>query len=278
MAGREVDEAAETVKKLLVLGPSNVVFRETDASASAAELFEQALNGASGGPAWMAESRLLFYARSMARRADTAVEEVGPDAVLLTLISKPFIIEAPIARLRRLLPGLYPKARRIADWLKSLAGGNNVASPRGWLFRLPRWLLLMTIGGEPELDIDDAIAYAKATLDALVSHEDILVVCRLPFGLNASAGARGRRQMERVERFNEAVGEHCRKRHVITYERGLEMQRAGTTIGQSARDGEHADYGAQVFDAGFVSRIIVRAMEGEGVGEAGKTVVPPAAR
>jgi hypothetical protein len=249
--------------RVLVLGPSQVsyAYHESQETTTVGALLERALVERAPATQWRCESRALFYGPRMAERAAALVRELQPDAVFLTLSANPFLRDIPMARIRRRWPRLYPAARRIAERLKRLAGGGQVSSPKGWVFRFPQWLLLIVVGGEPEVAVDAARAFTLETLQALTRQEDLPVVCRLPGAITAVKSSREKEKYrERMNSFLGPVRDYCGQHGVFCWDLWAELSRAGRDVGISP-DGEYTDLPTRRFEADSVAEMLTSLLE-----------------
>jgi hypothetical protein len=223
---------------------------------------ERALEKRLPGSVWRCQTRPLFYGRRMADLAERHAREVKPSAVVVNLGATPFARDVPIARIRRRWPRLYPYARSAAERLKGLAGGGRVGGPGGWPYRLPRWLVEVLIGAEPEVQVEEAMACTTEALDALVRSEETAVVCGfgfMPFPVEGKQAATFR---ARADLFRSTVQRYCAERHVASYDRLEELTRAGRQSGRSF-DADYADQQTREFEAMLIADRIARSLTTE---------------
>jgi len=198
----------------------------------------------------------------MGEMAGRYIDHSRPAAVVLTLVSDSFARDVPIAVVRRRWPRLYPVARSLADRLKKGAGGGFVQRPRGWIYRLPRWVVIQLIGAEPEIPLDAAVDSAKDALDELVRREDVLVICGFSFHAPMPGGRGAKSRQRGVDAFTAAIDDHCRARHVRVYDRRFETRRAGLPNGRSI-DMDYADLPTRTYEASLIADLVVAGLSAE---------------
>ena len=242
-------------RSVLLLGSSRLNYVEGDPSGSLTALLSAALGERAVSVTWRVEGRPLFYGPRMPEVARRHWETTRADFVVVDLGSNAFADDVPIARIRRRWPRLYPFARRMAERFKVMAGGGQVASPRGWLFRFPRWLVLRLVGAEPEVEMEAATAATLATLDQLLRLEDPVVICSFGF-MPEPSGPRARAvYRSRVQPFTRRVLEYCREHHVAVYDRLEALAEAGRPAGRSV-DRNYVDRATREFDAAKLAEMV----------------------
>jgi hypothetical protein len=243
---------------VLLLGASNLLYTETDASSTLTALLEAELNGVLADQAWHSEARPLFFGPRMGEMASIYVKTDKPTAVVVNLGEMPFSRDVPIARIKRRWPRLYPLARRLAERSKALAGGNRVRGPRGWLFRFPRWVAIKLIGAEPEIALEDAVTWTLDALDSLVRSEDVIVVCGLSFMPGPTHGAERQVYWRRANSFKSRISGYCQDHHVPIYDRLQELAHAGRQTAFSV-DADYGNLATRRFEAGLIRERIASA-------------------
>ncbi len=251
-------ESLTNERRILLLGPSSLAYTDTDDSDAIPALLQAELRQRLPGFEWRCEVRSWLYTPRSPEIAQRHVDAFRPDVVVLSLVTTPFWTNNPIAVIRRRWPRLYPYARRIAERLKRMARGGHIASPRGWLFRFPRLLLVWAIGAEPEVDYQEATDATTATLDALARNEDLQVICGF------SRFLPGKRtppvSLQRIAFFTERVLGRCRSHHFAAYDRAEALATAGKAEGH-ARDLDYADLQTRRFEAGLMADLIAETFE-----------------
>jgi hypothetical protein len=175
-----------------------------------------------------------------------------PDVIALNLIQAPFLLDMPLAVVRRRWPRLYPRTRALAQRLRAAAGGRDVRTPRGWLYRLPRRLLQLAVGGEPEIAVEDAIACTTETLDRLLQLEDCALVCGFHTLPERATGRAADLYAQRVGLFKRRVGDYCREHHIRVYDLEAELARQGRTYAYSGADKLYPDLPARAFQTALL--------------------------
>ncbi len=247
---------------VLLLGSSNVSFTDTETDTSLTTLVRSQLEERIPDIDWRCEGRPIHYGRRMAEMAERHTKAIRPAAVILSLVQAPFAANVPIAVIRRRWPRLYPVARFIAERLRLAAGGVQVNSIRGLLFQAPRWLLVRLIGAEPEVPLEDAIRYTKDALDALVRIEEPLVFCGMGFTPSAPPNTPRRIYEYRLSTFRREVLQHCRLRHVETYDRNSAAAAAGRKLARSF-DERYADLQTRSFQAQLIADLVTASIAGQ---------------
>lgn len=241
---------------ILLLGTSNLRYADTGPGTSVADMLEAGLAGCGEGGTWTCEVRPCFYGPRMAEIADKHCTDVEPRVVYLRLVGNLFLDRAPIAVVRRRWPRFYPAARRVADRLKRISGGHKLNTPRGALYRLPRWLMAAVIGAETEVNPEDALRWTRETLAKLARREDAHVVC----GFSVHVGDESRDDaayMARLEGFKDALRAACESHHIPLFDREVEMERAGI-FDRRAMDEAYAGLSTRRFEAHRLAEVIVR--------------------
>jgi hypothetical protein len=224
-------------------------------------LLQRRLTEAAPGQAWRCVTRPLHFGARMAEMAVRHVEATMPEAVVISLVESPFTWRNPMGRIRRRWPRFYPYARRIADRLKGAAGGGNVNSVRGLVFRAPRRLLCWVVGAEPEVDVEDAVAATIATLEALARREELCVVMGMTRFPASRQGRRAAAHQAIVSRFQAPIREACLRQHVAFYDRVEEAERAGFVIGYG-NDRDYANLESRSFEAGLMASRVLAGLQG----------------
>ncbi len=247
------------VKTILLLGPSNLAYSEGDAEASILAMVPRELEAATG-ERWRCEARFVTYGRRMAEFAERHAREVRPDVIVLNLIQAPFLLDMPLAVVRRRWPRIYPRARALAERLRAAAGGRDVRTARGWLYRLPRQLLLLAVGGEPEIAVEDAIGCSTETLDRLLRMEECALVCGFYMLPERATGRAANLYEQRVGLFRTRVGDYCREHHIQIYDLETELNRHSRTYDYSTADRLYPDLPTRRFQTDLVVDYVTRAM------------------
>ncbi|HEY7269595.1 MAG TPA: hypothetical protein VH951_07190 [Dehalococcoidia bacterium] len=257
-------------QRVLLLGASQVRYSDSGPADSVLGLLESHLARLRPDIAWRCENRPLHYGARMPEFALRAIDEVKPSAVVLGFVIGPFTWPNPMGRIRRRWPRVYRLARNSAEFLKKLAGGGNVSSPRGLIFRAPRQLLAWTIGAEPEVDADAAMDSTVATLDALARREDVAIVCGLTLFPAAQESRRTTNYATVQDRFRELVKDGCRRHHFGLYDRIDQAARLGHAIGYGINK-DYADLPTRRQDAESLAALIVAGLEFEASAPAATT-------
>jgi hypothetical protein len=243
--------------RVLLLGPSNTNFTETSPDETLPKLIEAELRRLAPDVSWECASERLFFGDSMPRRAVSVVRRVRPDLVVVVCASPAFSMYAVVYRLQQSAPWLYRPALKAAQVLKGMAGGGSEGSPslRGQIFRLPRRVAARVFGLATVTTVDEAIASTKEALDALLREEELSVVCRLTVPV-PYYGDQAAEDVGRVERFNAAVGAHCRQRNVTCYDLSAALRGAGRVY-EFWDDRLHPSINTRRFEAGVAAGLVI---------------------
>jgi hypothetical protein len=243
--------------RVLLFGPSNTNFSETSPDEALPGLIEAELRSRAPEVRWECTSERLFFGDSMSRRAVSVVRRLRPNLVIVVFASPAFSMYAVIYRLQLSAPWLYRPALKAAQALKVLAGGGSEGSPsvRGQIFRLPRYLAARVLGLATLTTVDEAIASTRDALGALLSEEEVAVVCRLtvpvPYYRDQIAD-----DAVRVERFNTAVAAYCHQRRVTCYDLSSRLRDAGRVY-EFWDDRLHPNINTRRFEAGVAAAIVL---------------------
>jgi hypothetical protein len=205
---------------------------------------------------WHCLVRPIFYGPRMAELAGRHCADLQPKVVYLSLLGNAFTDPVPIAAIRRRWPSFYPRARQLAELLKSAAGGHSIGGPRGAVYRLPRWLAARVAGAEPEVDLADAVRWSTETLSVLARYEDAQIIC----GFSSFTPPKNR-FAKRVEAarndFRRQLRGVCEAHHIAFFDRPVELAKAGLPDVR-ALDEAYAGLGTRRFEAEQLAGIISR--------------------
>lgn len=235
--------------RVVVAGHSNLMHSPEGPEMSSIALLHATLTRLAPSAEWECLPAYVPMLRPMAASIEEAIHEARPDAAVLTLTGTAFAQEYVLNKLRRRWRRLYRPMLHSARWLKDAARATDpVFTPRRLLFRLPEALAFRIIGGEPYMRLDRAIEIAKDAIETLVRHEDVVTVVRLPGVSFAIPPGRRKAYGAKVQVFNAAVTEVCRRRHVDYFNIVEELERAGRKPGVS-QDLTHFDAQTRQFEA-----------------------------
>jgi len=173
-----------------------------------------------------------------------------------------FLHDYVIFRVRDRWPRLFRVARGIAAPLLALAGGGvaGAPSPRGWIFRAPRWLAALTIGVAPNVALNDAIAWTKEALDALLRTESVQAVfvssanAMVPNIAPAEAARRREAYMTEVRRY-------CLDHAVLMLDPAKVSAALGSRMSLGP-DEYHEDVASRDPQASMYAQAILQALDG----------------
>ncbi len=252
--------ARDATKTVLLLGASHLTYTDTDTSATIPALVEADLASRLPDVSWRCEVRPLFFGPRMPELAERHARDLRPLAVVLSLVQDPFSDDVPIAVIRRRWPRFYPRARKLAERLKTIAGGPGIQSPRGWVYRAPRRLLAALVGAEPEVDVEDAVRFTTATIDSLLRLEEPVVVCGFSFTPHSPAGTRKAVYDQRLALFRQRLRAYCEPRHVAVYDRNEALRSRGLQY-ESGRDRRYASIQTRRAQALEIADIVIASQE-----------------
>jgi hypothetical protein len=250
------------VWRVLIVGSSTASYSEAGPQGSEYALLESYLGRARPETDWRCEAELIYLTRSVAERTLAAVHERRPDVVVLRLVGGNFFNEYVIERLRQISPLAYRWSRDVAEWLRRLGGGgpHGLDTPRGWIYRLPRWLMAKTLGTAPRIRVEEAIAVVSSTLDGLLQQEDLTVVVRLP-SYPKTSDTNLKDYERRVRLFDRSVREYCERRRVPYYD-WAEVRRMAGDERRIGGDGWHPVLDTRDLDARSMAAAVLLALDG----------------
>lgn len=243
---------------VLLLGASNLTYSEDGRSLTLVALIEDEIGKRLPASNWRCEARPLFYGPRMVDAAEAQTKRIKPAAVVVSLLAWSFATGTPMGRIRARWPALYPSARAIADRLKKAAGGTDVKTPRGWIFKAPRWLVLQLVGSEPEVDVNDAVRSSIETLDALVRLEGPLVICAISLFVTKTKRGEAEAVRRRLELFKTSLEDHCRLRHIALYDR------TDQSHNRSPADADYAGLETRRYEASLIAGLLASSFGSEG--------------
>jgi hypothetical protein len=254
------------VYKVLLLGASNMYFSESGEDATAPNLLRAYLRAAAPDSDLEVADARVAYGERMAEFALRARRREEPNAVVLLLGTNNFEQDYVVYAIRRRWPRLYPMALSIADRMNRLSGASmdGGADLRGELFRLPKRLGLMLVGGDPLFPTASAFEWAKDTLDALVAAgEDrpLAAVLHPTSHLKPPKMAAAR-----VAAYSRMLEDYCRAKS-ITFMSRLDYCAAFGVTPRPAPAANYSDRATREADAKAVGDFVLRA-----AGIAGKAV------
>lgn len=247
--------------RVAVVGASNLTYSEVGPDGSSLPLLRRALPRLAPDVAWECLPAPVRMSREVAAPLSAMVGGLQPDIVVLSLTATQFAQDFVTNRIRRRWPKVHRLALRASQRLKISANEPDpVFTPRRLLYRIPDAIAYRLIGGEPYYTVEKAVAGAKEAIDCILRFEDVVGLCRLPRLSEVMRGHRRQLYSERVDVFNAAVSEHCRRRHMPYFMMGDEFEAVGVTptyIG----DGLHFDLPTRTFEADTIARHVVRVLE-----------------
>jgi len=253
-------------RSVLLLGHSSVSYAETGPGDSICDRTEAELNRLAPGLAWHCRTDLLYMTPTMAARVETRLNRDSlPDAVVLLIGEMHFTRDYVVYRVRERWPRLFRGAVRIAQALTDLGGGGpeGAPSPRGWLFRGPRWLAAKLVGVAPDVRVEEAVALTKQTLDAFLRHEGMQVVfffSHQAFPANVPDAEAARRR----DLYIREISAYCGERMIPAVEQASLLRETGRQINLAA-DGWHEDADGRQLQASLFAQAVLQALEGEEV-------------
>jgi len=247
--------------RVAVVGASNLTYSEVGPEGSLLPLPRLALSRLAPDATWECLPAPVRMSREVAAPLGAMVEEMQPDVLVLTLTATPFAQDFVTNRIRRRWPKMHRMALRASQRLKIGAKETDpVFTPRRLLYRIPDAIAYRLIGGEPYYTAERAVAGAKDAIDCILRFEEVVGLCRLPRLSEVMRGRRRQLYADRVDVFNAAVSEHCRRKHMPYFMMGDEFEAAGVTptyIG----DGLHFDLPTRTFEADAIARHVLRVLE-----------------
>jgi hypothetical protein len=244
------------VRSLAILGPSMVFFSDCGDAGTMQGLQASALAETSHDVEWSCQSVLLFPGASMAERTLKFVADNELDAVVLVLSAFPFTHLSVGLQVRRRWPRLYPVVKLLTERLRDVAGGETGASPRRWLFSLPRRIGLWTVGGGYELTPEEFAACVTEALTALRRDEQLAVICRLPVFYWPLPKNERLKAEANVAWVNEMIAGYCESVHIPAYDLSVEASDRGVELAPAA-DGLHFSSASRQFEAETIARYIL---------------------
>lgn len=244
--------------KVLILGSSQYSYTEADPAHAFPRLALPYLQQLAPEVEWETLSEIVYTTFTMPDRVQRLVEKHQPDAVVMHVSSIHFARNDVINALARKVPFLFKPARAFAQWLRDVSGGGprGARSPRGWLYRAPRWLVERLVGSEPTLSLEDALDVVCDTTDRLMKVEDLHILVGLPFG-------RSRRNpvaRERRRAFAAAMGKELVKRR-LPYYRPTKARNDHGIERKVGPDGWHEVVEVRDFEAYTMARTLVFSLQ-----------------
>jgi hypothetical protein len=238
--------------KLLILGSSDVIHRDSDDQPTVPELLKAELQRRFPQVAWLVDSSLLYPTARMREMAARHVDSSQPDLVFLSMGTNTFVERSVEFSLKRRLPLVYPLASRLIRTGKAAGGGRAEGSPGalGLLFRVPRTFARRLFGMAPLIDPEVAFRATEEMFE-LLGASGIPVVVRLAEG-NVQQAEQRAAAAELTSHYNEAVREWCRRFGFPTFRLSDEM-------GEEYRrtpDGLHGDDAARTYEGVRAAELI----------------------
>jgi hypothetical protein len=245
-----------------IFGPSTLLHDDLGEGRSLLALTQRALETVRSDVEWKCGGSVLYIAPGMTERVLRSLETDRPDLVVLRLPQNQWISDYVVYRVRELWPGMYRRAVSVASFLIRLAGGgpDGAPTPRGWVFRVPRWFLGGTIGVAPAVRVEDAVALVKDTIDAVLKLEDVQLLYLMssqtvrPTVPEAEAA-------RRRDYFVRTVAAHCDSRGIPWADPTALRIQAGLERRLSS-DGWHTDLENRELDAGILAEAIIQTLDG----------------
>jgi len=245
-----------------MLGSSGVTYSDTGPAGTLPNLLRAELTERRPDATWVVEAEEIPPARDMPDRVAAAVEAHRPDVVVAMMASNYFTYDSVSARVRRRWPALFRATRALSARVKLVAGGGveGSASPRGWLFRGPRWLASRLVGAEPYMKLDNATDNSRLALEYLGGLPDIVAVCKLPATSRDVTLERRQVNEERVARFHAAMIDTC-DRHSIRYYELLQALSAAGLEHKRTKDGLHPTLETRGAEAWIQADLVLQGLE-----------------
>jgi hypothetical protein len=247
--------------KVLLLGSSGLTHTDSGPSGAPSALLAAELKHRAPGVEWVCDAATVAPTRNMADRVAAVVERERPDVVLLAPAGTYFTYDYVVVRLRRIAPRLYDRALWLSRRMKRWAGGGfeGSKSPRGWIFRLPRWLGARLLGMEPHMKVEHAIENTSEALGYLVKQEDVVTLFKLPTISTELSGKRAAEAGLRLNQFHSAMESRCRAHHVPCYELREAYGTEGANLAKG-RDGAHWPLEIRKWEAGYLAGLILESL------------------
>jgi len=284
-------------KSVQIFGPSTLNLSDQGPEGSLIGLAKKALADARPDIDWTCEGTTLHISPGMAGRLRRALADKRPDVVVLRVPQNQFMGEYVVYRIRELWPGLYDRSLALSHWVVQLAGGGQLGdgsvnegafpshwvvqlagggqagapTPRGWLFRIPRWVACRIIGTAPAVSVEAAVDLVKQTIDAVLRFEDVHLVYLMSTptvqpNILAAAAAKKR------EHFVRGVGGYC-DQHQVPWLDPMTAYGASGRTRAAAVDGWHSTSDDREFDGWILAQSILQTLDGSRTIEVGQ---PPA--
>jgi hypothetical protein len=247
--------------KVLLLGHSGLTYSDSGPPGMHASLLKAELQRQAPAIDWQCAVMPVAPVRNMAAKVAEAVEQEKPDVVFLAPAGTYFTYDYVVVRLRRMAPRLYDRAMRLSRTLKRWAGEGfeGSPSPRGWVFRGPRWLGARLLGTAPLLDVEHAIENTSAALGYLIKRENLVTILKLPTMSSELTGERAAAAGRRLDQYQAAMRAMCRDHHVPCYELREAYGAAGQTLSKG-RDGAHWPLEVRKWEASYLAGLILKSL------------------
>jgi hypothetical protein len=186
------------------------------------------------------------------------VRKEDPNAVVLLAGTNNFEQDYVVYAIRRRWPRLYPYAVKLADRLNKVSGASmdGGAGLRGELFRVPKRLGLVLVGGDPLFTMAQGFEWLRASVDAVVScGEDRPVAVVLH---PTSHEKPPHSAPKRVRAYSRMVEDYCRSKH-ITYMSRLDYCAAMGVRPRPAKGANYSDRATRDADAAAIGNFVLEA-------------------
>jgi hypothetical protein len=247
---------------VLIFGPSTLSSDDLGSDKSLLALTRVALAHDRPEVSWTCDGVVSYLAPGVARRVLSRVESDPPDVVVLRFPQSQFMSDYVVYRIREYSRLAYRVTVTISGWINRLAGGGPLGreSVRGWVFRVPRWLVERVVGVAPSIRVEDAIDAAIETLDGLIRREDLRIVYIMS-GNTIRPNIPLAQAAKRRQFYIDRVRAHCQS-HRIPFLDPNEIQEQLGLERTTSADGWHTDLRNRDLDARVLSQAILQSLDG----------------
>ncbi len=229
-------------RSVLLLGTSNILFTESGEEGRSVNLLREALTKLRPDIVWATHGQMSSPSAEMAARVRQAVETHRPDLIFFEASAHSIHHEYVLWSVQEKYAWLYPAARYIDKGLFRLAGGphDRDDTPRRWVYKVPRGIASRVFGKSNKRGAEESLRHLTATLDYLLSLEEIFVYLRLSSSsMNPKQRARTEYE-EQEKRFWDGVHAYAERRHIPQI-RNSDIHKAyGITTRPLGPDGLHS--------------------------------------
>jgi hypothetical protein len=257
------------LRRILLMGSSEITFDDHGTGLCLAELMESALANLRPEYHWEIHPHVAYQMANLPERCLRLAERVEPDLIALWMGGNNFSEETVSFAVYHRSRRLYPYFDRIVNAGRVAAGDGPEASMplRGALYRALRAIGRGLIGRRTFIDPEVALAATLRTIELLQPRWP--VICRLPYRDSCRQPDQEGPSRRRVELYNAAVREACRRLSIPCISPSDEIEAGGVEY-RMAADRLHADFPSRRLNAAIAAGHVVQTLERSDAAAAGR--------